>query len=233
MSCRWAPDDQAGRGSGERVGHVHPRATTERRRDQVGVQDGHRPRAELEDDRLALRLRLEAERRAAPTRVPVDPVEPVLALGHRHAEQHDPAGAVATHPVDVRIIGVEDRGARPRDGLDHDALDVGQLADGVDAAQPEVVAGDVGDHRHVVAVVAEALAQDPAAGDLEDRRVDLRVLEHGLGRLRPGHVALPGQPAVDHDAVRRGHPDPPAHQLEDVRRSSGPWSSSRSCRSRR
>ena len=148
--------------------------------------------------------------------VALDPVEAVLALGRGHAEQDDPPGAVAAHPVDVAVVGVEDRGPRARHGLDHDALDVGQLADRVDPAQAEVVAGHVGHDRHVVAVVAQALAQDAAARDLEHGGVDGRVLEHHLGRLRPGHVALLDQPAVDDDAVGRGHPDPPAHQLEDV-----------------
>ena len=47
--------------------------------------------------------------------------------------------------------------------------------------RPRWSARDVGDHRDVVAVVAQALAQDPAAGDLEHRGVHGRVLEHGLG----------------------------------------------------
>ena len=92
-----------------------------------------------------------------------------------------------------------------RHGLDEHALDVRQLAERVDAAEAQVVAGDVGHHRDVVAVVAEALAQDPAARDLEDGGVDGRVLEHHLGRLRARHVALLDQPAVDDDAVGRGH----------------------------
>ena len=128
--------------------------------------------------------RLEAERRAAAAGVAVDPVEAVLALRRGHAEQHDPAGAVAAHPVDVAVVGVEHRRPGARHRLDDHALDVGQLADRVDAAQAEVVAGDVGHDRDVVAVVAEALAQDPAARDLEHGGVDGRVLEHHLGRLR-------------------------------------------------
>ena len=123
---------------------------------------------------------------------------------------------MAAHPVDVPVVGVEDGGAGPRHGLDDDALDVRQLADRVDPAEPEVVAGDVRDDGDVVAVVAEALPEDAAAGDLEHRRVDLRVLEDHLGRLRARHVALLRQPAVDDDAVGRGHPDPPAHELQDV-----------------
>ena len=40
------------------------------------------------------------------------------------------------------------------------------------------------DDGDVVAVVAEALAQDPAARDLEHREVDARVLQDHLRRLR-------------------------------------------------
>ena len=148
------------------------------------------------------------ERRAAPAGVAVDAVEAVLALGRGHAEQHDPARAVAAHPVDEVVVGVEHRRPGARHRLDDDALDVGQLADRIDPAQAEVVAGDVGHDGHVVAVVAEALAQDPAARDLEDGRVHGRVLEDHQGRLRPGHVALLDEPAVDDDAVGRGHARP-------------------------
>ena len=173
-----------GGGRGERVGHVHPRPAAERRRDEVRVQDRHRPRPEAQHDQLALGRGLQAERRAATAGVAVDPVEAVLALGRGHAEQHDPPGAVAAHPVDEVVVGIEDRGPGARHGLDDDALDVGQLADRGDPAEAQVVAGDVGHDRHVVAVVAETLAQDPAAGDLEDGGVDGRVLEDHLGRLR-------------------------------------------------
>ena len=69
-----------------------------------------------------------------------------------------------------------------RDRLDEDGLDVGELLDGVDAAQAEVVGLHVEHHGDVVALVAEALAQDAAAGHLEDREVDARVLQHHPGR---------------------------------------------------
>ena len=190
----------------QRIGDVHPGAAPERRRDRGACRAPASSAAPRRRTISSPSARLEAERRVAATRVPVDPVEAVLALLGRHAEQHDPSGAVATHPVDVRVVGVEDGGPRARHGLHDDALDVRQLADRVDPAEAQVVAGDVGHDGHVVAVVAEALAQDAAARDLEDGGVDGRVLEDHLGRLRPGHVALLDEPAVDDDAVRRGHP---------------------------
>ena len=42
-------------GGGQRVRHVHPRLPAERGRDQVRVQDRHRPRPVAEHDQLALR----------------------------------------------------------------------------------------------------------------------------------------------------------------------------------
>ena len=56
----------------------------------------------------------------------------------------------------------------------------------VDAAQAQVVAGHVEHDRHVVALVAQALAQDAAARHLEHGEVDRRVLEDHGGRLRAG-----------------------------------------------
>ena len=71
----------------------------------------------------------------------------------------------------------------------------------------QVVGRDVGDHGDVVAVVAEALAQDAAAGHLHHREVDARVLQDHPGRARPGRVGLDDEPLVDDDAVGRGHAD--------------------------
>jgi hypothetical protein len=79
-----------------------------------------------------------------------------------------------------------------------------------------VVAGHVEDHRHIVAVVAQPLAQDPAARDLEDGHLHVRVLEHGGGGLRPAHVPAPDEPPVDDDAIGAGHADLSTHALEDV-----------------
>ena len=131
-------------------------------------------------------------------------------------EVHDRAGGVARHGRDQRVVGVEHRGPVARHRLDDHLLHLGQLLEGVDAAQAEVVAGHVEDHRDVVAVVAEALAQDSAARHLEDREVDERVLEHGGGGARPGGIGLPDQAAVDVDAVGGGQADLAAHALHDV-----------------
>src|SRR6478609_4735283 len=81
----------------------------------------------------------------------------------------EPGSSIEIHttwPEHQRVVGVEHGVPVARDGLDEDRLDVGQLLDGVDAAQAEVVRLHVEDDGHVVALVAQALAQDAAACDL-------------------------------------------------------------------
>ena len=53
------------RGSRQRVGDVHPGLAAERRRDQVRVEQRHRPRPVAEHDQLALRRLLQHEGRVA------------------------------------------------------------------------------------------------------------------------------------------------------------------------
>ena len=116
-----------GRG-GRGVRDVHPGPAAERRRDEVRVEHGHRPRPELEHE-SSPSSGLEAERRPAAAGVPVDPVEAVLALGRRHAEVARP-GRRSGGPSGTRaVVGVEDRRPRARHRLDDHALDVRQLAD--------------------------------------------------------------------------------------------------------
>ena len=66
-----------------------------------------------------------------------------------------------------------------------DRLHLGELVDGVDALEAEVVGGHVGHHRDVVAGDADALEQDAAAGGLGDGELD--ALEaRARGRRRTG-----------------------------------------------
>ena len=120
---------------------------------------------------------------------------------------------IAAHQL---VVGVEHCEPVARHGLDDDLLDLGELLEGVDAAHAQVVGRDVEHDRDVVALISQALAQDAAAGDLEDGEVDPRVLQHHPGGLRPAGVGPDHQPLVDHDAVGRGHADLAAHPLEDV-----------------
>jgi hypothetical protein len=71
----------------------------------------------------------------------------------------------------------------------------------VDVLEPQVIAGDVQDDRHVVASVAEALTKDAAARHLEHREVHARVLQDHLRRFRSAGVGAQHQALVDVDAV--------------------------------
>ena len=129
---------ERGGGGGQRVLHVHPGPAAERRRQQVGPGQLHRAAAVLDHDHLAEVGGLEHDRPAAATAVGVDHVADLGAgLGHR--EPHDLAGAAPAHLAHQRVVGVEHGVPVAGHRLDEDRLDVGELLDGVDAAQPEVV----------------------------------------------------------------------------------------------
>ena len=121
MSCRCAPAAQAAAAAASALATFirarPPNVAGIRWVYRIGIV---RP-AEAQDDQLALGRLARAERGAAAADVAVDPVVAVLALRRRHREVDDPAGAMAAHPGDERIVGVEDGRPRPRHGLDDDA----------------------------------------------------------------------------------------------------------------
>ena len=90
-----------------------------------------------------------------------------------------------------------------------DGLDLGELVEGVDALEAEVVGGDVGDDGDVVAGQPDALEEDAAAGGLGDGDLDSCGGQDASGAARAGVVAGLDQLAVDVDAVGVG----PAHVL--------------------
>ena len=81
------------------------------------------------------------------------------------------------HLEHQRVVGVQHRRSVARHRLHDHLLHGRELFQRVDLPQPEVVTGHVQHDADVVALVAEALAEDAAAGDLEDRHVDPRVLQ--------------------------------------------------------
>ncbi len=91
----------------------------------------------------------------------------------------------AAHREDPGVVAVEHRpAAAPGDPRDH-RLHLGELVEGVDALQAEVVGADVGHHRHVVAGDPDPLEQDPAARGLGDGELHAGQAEHGA-RPRSG-----------------------------------------------
>ena len=93
------------------------------------------------------------------------------------------------------VVGIQHR-AVSRD-LDHDALDLGELLQGVDPLQPQVVGLHVEYRRDVRERHAHPGAHQPAAGNFQHGEVDARVGEHHARGDRPGHVAFDGALAVD------------------------------------
>src|SRR4026208_501450 len=96
-----------------------------------------------------------AFRTAIPSRGPASTTTPLTPAGRRHE-------GVARRGGAERVVRVQDRDPVARHGLDDDAFDLGELANRVDASESEMVAGHVQHDRDVVAVVAEARAQDRA-----------------------------------------------------------------------
>ena len=79
---------------------------------------------------------------------------------------------------------------------------------------PRWSAGDVGDHAHIVALVAKPAQQDAAAGRFEDRDVESRFLEDPGRAGRTGVVAVEDHLPLDEDAGGRSpaNPSPAVHQ---------------------
>ena len=167
--------------------------------------------AVVERDHLPVDARFERARAAAGADVFAH--QHVLRV-HRHVADVLRFG-VARHLEYERIVGIE-HGAIRRD-FDHDALDLGELLERVDALQTEMIRLHVEHRADVDFLHAHAGTQQPAARRLEHRDVDLRIRQHHLRGDGPGHVALHRALAVDVDAVRRRESGRVARHLRDVR----------------
>src|SRR5687768_10463346 len=121
----------------------------------------HGTPAVADHDHLAELATLEHDCATATTAVLVDHVGR-LAAGLGHRGPHDLAGTTPPHAAHQLVVRVENREPVPRDGLHDHLLDLRQLLERVDAAHAEVVGCDVEDDGDIVALVAQALAQDPA-----------------------------------------------------------------------
>ena len=125
------------------------------------------------------------------------------------------------HVDDERVGGVEDGGAAGPHGRDDRPLHPGQLLRRVDLADAEMISlADVGDHSHVAAVEATALAEDAASCGLEHRRRHRRVGKHAAGALRTATVAGVDLAAADPYALGAGRAHGRAPGGRDVRQQS-------------
>jgi hypothetical protein len=89
-----------------------------------------------------------------------------------------------------RVVGIQHH--RIFRDFDRYTLDLGQLLERFDAAQPKVIARDIDTGRHIATVVAETTAQHAPPRRLHDGGIDGRVAQDHLRRLRTGHVTRYG-----------------------------------------
>ncbi len=186
-------------------------AALDRRRDQVCPQQRRVGLAVVNRDHVAVHGLLQHKSLSA--RLDVLFHQRVRRI-HRDVADFSRLGVIG-HLQAQWIVGIQHR--RVLRDLDWHPLDLGELLERIDAAQAEMVGGDVEAGSDVAAAITEATAQQAAACRFHDSGVDGRVTQHHLRRLRSGHVAGYGQLAVDVDAVGRGQPDRLARHLQDVR----------------
>ena len=194
-----------------RVLHVVQRTAFERRRNQVRPHQRNVAAAVVQRDHLAVDAGF--ERAGAATRADVLAHQPVLRV-HGHVADDLRVG-VARHLEHVRIVGIEHRAIVRH--FDHDALDLGELLERVDALQAEVVRLHVEHGADIDFGHAHAGTQQAATRGFQHGDVDLRIGQHHARRHRPGHVALDRALAVDVDAVGGGQAGRVAGHLGDVR----------------
>ncbi len=141
-----------------------------------------------------------------------------VGVGREHPRAPPGTAAHRPHP---RVLTVEDdppgRLGDPRD----DRLDLGELVDGVDALEAEVVGRHVRHDGDVVVGDTHPAQQHPAARRLEDADLHAGGLEHRSGTGRPGVVAGLDDLALDEDAVGRAPPGAQAGGHRDVREEPG------------
>ena len=132
---------------------------------------------------------------------------------HRHITQALRLGVIG-HLQAQGVICVQHRGIR-RDLHGH-TFDGGELLDGLDAAQAEMIGGDVEAGRHVTTRESQPAPEHSTARRFHNGRVNGRIAQDHVCGFRAGHVAGNAELAVDIYAVGRGQSDRHAGQLQDV-----------------
>ncbi len=164
-------------------------------RDLVGTQYSHLPLPATERDIAILIHRCDA-------------TEALQCLNARvvlvHGEQRHVALHVLAHLIDEVVIGIEDGIAVRQHCFGNHTLHLGQLLDGVDAFEAQMVGSHVGDDAHIAMMETQPGTQHSATGAFEHREVDGRVLEHELSAGRACAVALHQHAVLDIDAIAGG-----------------------------
>ncbi len=128
-------------------------------------------------------------------------------FGVEGKESHG-AGATGRHIGDQRIGGVEHGVARSGNRLDNAPFHLGQFLGRIDVGEAQVVAlADIRHDGHVAEVEAEPLAENAAAGSLENGHVDARIDQDAPGALRAAAIAVVDAAIVDENAIGARHSD--------------------------
>ena len=129
---------------GQRIRHVESRRAAQRRRDLCGGEEDMALISIVDDQDVAL-----LERR--------DEIEAVGPPPHR--EVGNPSAGVPRHRADEGVVGIQHARAATADRPHHHRLDPRELFDRVDAAEAEVVSGDIEHDADVVPVEAQPLSE--------------------------------------------------------------------------
>ena len=229
MSCRCAPGGVRGRRGRHGVLHHHPRPALERGRQRVDPRDrascgGPPGSPSSRRGRFARAPRPCA--RAGPTARP-GRASPASRTGSRC-----PRSACAS-PATSGSSAFSTANPLRGTASTTTCFTAASCSIVSISLRPEMVARDVQHDADVVAFVAQALAEDAAPRDLEDRHVDARVLQHHLRGLRARRVDALHQALVDVDPVGRRRRRPAAPSRGRCARSSASSSSCRWSRSPR
>ena len=134
----------------------------------------------------------------------------------RLREEGDRRGNEARDGRHVRVVRVEHHpAARFRDPADR-GLRCRQLRERVHPLQVEVVGADVRQDAGLIALVADAPQEDPAAGRLQHGHVHVTAAQDRHRSAGAGPVARLHHAPGDHDPVGRRHADPAAAEAQDV-----------------
>src|SRR5262249_17493865 len=132
------------------------------------------------------------------------------------------AAAVLGHAGDVRVVRPQHGRASRGDGRHQRTFDVGELLQGVDVGDAQVIPlADVGDDSYVAAVEAQPGTENTTTRRLQHRRLDAWVLQHPAGAGRPAAVPRGDAPAGHVNPLGTGHANAVAGQLEQVCRQPG------------
>ncbi len=190
--------------------HIVHGPALQRGRNQVRPQQRNVPALVVQGDHLAVDAGFQCA--GAATGANVFAHQAVLRV---HGDVADHLGiGVAGHLQYQRIIGIEHRAILGH--LDDDALDLGELFEGIDAFHAQMIGLHVEHRADIHRRHAHAGAQQATARDLEYRKIDLRIGQHHARGNRSGHVAFHRALAVDVDAIGGGEAGRVAGHLGDV-----------------